>query len=73
MDSKLLSPLAGKSEVDRLPVIATTPNVDQLLGVLELTRTTVQEVSAAIYDTICDWAIADKVEAFVFDTTVSNT
>lgn len=63
-DWKLPSALTGKSQVDCLPFIATAPYVDQLFGVAELTITTGQEVSAAVYYTICDWTIAFKVEAF---------
>jgi len=35
-DSKLLPGLTGNDTVDRLPVIITAPNVEQLLGVPQL-------------------------------------
>lgn len=33
-DSKILTDITGKSNIDWLPVIATAPNIEQLLGVL---------------------------------------
>lgn len=72
-DSKLLSDLTGKKIVDRLPVIVTAPNIEQLLGVPELSAGTGYEISSAIYDTLEDWSLLEKVKAFVFDTTASNT
>jgi hypothetical protein len=72
-DSKLLPDITGKTEVDRLPIIATGPDTVQLLGVPELSAGTGYEVSSAVYDTLEDWSLLHKVQAFVFDTTASNT
>lgn len=72
-DSKLLPDITGHLKVDRLPVIVTAPNVEQLLGVPKLDSGTGYETSSAIYDTLKEWSLLDKVQAFVFDTTSSNT
>lgn len=72
-DSKLLPDITGHLKVDRLPVIVTAPNVEQLLGVPKLDSGTGYETSSAIYDTLKEWSLLDKVQAFVFDTTASNT
>jgi len=72
-DSKLLPDITGKTKVDRLPIIATGPDTVQLLGVPELSAGTGYEVSSAVYDTLEDWSLLHKVQAFVFDTTASNT
>lgn len=72
-DSKILLDITGKTKVDRLPIIATAPNTEQLLGVPELSAGTGYEVSSAVYDTLEDWLLLDSVQAFVFDTTASNT
>jgi len=61
----------GKKIVDRLPVIA--PNIEQLLGVPELSSGTGREISSAVYDTLHEWSLLDIVQAVVFDTTASNT
>jgi len=72
-DSKMLPDFTGKETVDRLPVIATGFKVEQLLGVPELTSGTGLEISSAVYDTLQEWSLQDTVQAFVFDTTASNT
>lgn len=60
-------------KVDRLPVIVTAPNVEQLLGVPILDSGTGYETSSAIYDTLEEWSLLDKVQAYMSDTTASNT
>lgn len=72
-DSKILPDITGKKKVDRLPVIATAPNVEQLLGVPELSSGTGREMASAVYDTLQEWSLLDIVQAIVFDTTASNT
>lgn len=72
-DSKILPDITGKLKVDRLPIVDTGPNVEQLLGVPELTSVTGFEVSSAVYDTLHEWSLLEKVQAFFFDTTSSNT
>lgn len=59
--------------MDRLPVVATAPGVEQLLGVPELTSSTASEVSSAVYETLQDWTLLDKIHAFVVDKTASTT
>lgn len=51
-DSKLLPDINGHLKVNRLPVINTAPNVEQLLGVPRLDSGTGYETSSAIYDTL---------------------
>ncbi|XP_025405983.1 uncharacterized protein LOC112680175 [Sipha flava] len=50
-DSKILPNLIGTENVDRLPVIITAPNVEQLLGIPHLSSGTGKEISSAVYDT----------------------
>lgn len=72
-DSKILSALAGKNNVNRLPIIATAMNVEQLLEVPQMPSGTGYEISFDIFDTFQRWLLLDKVQAFVFNTTASNT
>jgi len=72
-DSKILPNLIGTENVDRLAVIITAPNVEQVLGVPHLSSGTGKEISSALYDTLNDWNMLEKVQAFVFDTTASNS
>lgn len=72
-DSKILTDITGKSNIDRLPVVATDPGIEQLLGVPSLTSCTGSEVSSAVYDILLEWSLEDKIQAMVVDTTASNT
>jgi len=72
-DSKILPDITGKANVDRLPVVATAPGLEQLLGVPALSSGIGLEISSAVYDNLQDWALLDKIQAFVIDTTASNT
>jgi hypothetical protein len=49
-DSKILRALIGKKNVDRLPIVATAPNIEQLLGIPQIPSGTGFEVSSAIFD-----------------------
>jgi len=71
-DFKLLPDITGHFKVDRLPVIVTAPNVEKLLGVPKLDSGTGYETSSE-YDILEEWCLLEKIQAFVFDTTASNT
>ena len=60
-DSKLLPDITGNKSVDRLPVIATGLNMEQLLGVPELLSATGNEVASAVYDTLQEWQLLNSV------------
>lgn len=72
-DSKLLPDMKQKCNVDRLAVAATGPSFEQLLGAPQIVSSTGTEMSSAVFDTLQDWGLLQKVEAFSFDTTASNT
>jgi len=71
-DTKLLHDITGRP-VERLSIIGTSTNIEQLLGVPEIPAATGNEVASAIYDTLEDWNLIENVQAFSFDTTASNT
>lgn len=72
-DSKLLPNIISKENVDRLPIIISSSNVEKLLGVPALASDTGKEISSAVYNLLLDWVLIVKVQAFVFDTTSSNS
>lgn len=72
-DSNILPDITGRANVDRLPVVATAPGLEQLLGVPALSSGTGLDISSAVYDNLQYWALLDKIQAFVVDTTTSNT
>lgn len=71
-DSKLLTTLTEKNE-DRLAIIATAPGLEQILDMPDIPSGTGLEMSSAVYDALEKQNILSRTEAFVFDTTSSNT
>lgn len=69
----MLPDVTGNRNVDRLPIIITSSNTEQLLGVPQLPSSTGLEVSSAVFVALQEWSLADKVQGVVFDTTASNT
>ncbi|KAL4085397.1 hypothetical protein QTP88_027256 [Uroleucon formosanum] len=49
------------------------PNGEQLLGVPKIKSGTGSKMSSAVYNYLEKWSLLDKLKAFVFDTTASNT
>ncbi|GBM56885.1 hypothetical protein AVEN_227383-1 [Araneus ventricosus] len=72
-DGKLLQNLTGKEKVDRFPVIVSGKSVHQLLTVAKLASGTGEKQAIAVYATLQDWGLADKVSAMCIDTTSVNT
>ena len=72
-DGKLLPDLLGQEKVDRLPVLVTGTDTEQLLGVPKLTSGTGKAQAAAALSCLNDWNICDNVKGICFDTTASNT
>ncbi|KAF2891613.1 hypothetical protein ILUMI_14560 [Ignelater luminosus] len=72
-DTKLLPSVTGIEKQDRLPVIVKTLLTEQLLGVPLIPSSSDKEISNAVFNTLEKWGLVDQVQAFVFDTTSSNT
>lgn len=71
-DTKLLPTLTGKPE-DRLSIVATAPQLEQILNMPDIPSGTGLEIASAVYDTLEENEALEKTEAFVFDTAASNT
>ena len=72
-DGKLLPDITGKQKVDRLPVIVSGVETEQLLGVPKITSGTGEAQAAAVVRCIDDWNVRDIIRGLCFDTTASNT
>ncbi len=72
-DGKLLPDLTGNKTVDRLPVIISHTNGEQLLGVPKIARSSGIEMAEAIYENLVDWRATKDVVAACFDTTYANS
>lgn len=72
-DGKLLCDLTGNETVDRIAVVCTQESGALLLGVPKIERGTGENMAAAAYKLIVDYAIENNVVAMSFDTTAPNT
>jgi hypothetical protein len=72
-DSKILPDITGRETVDRLPVLLSGFNTDQLLGVPKLPSATGEAVSNAVVKTLQEWGVQHRTKSMCFDTTASNT
>jgi hypothetical protein len=54
-------------------VIITALNVEQLLGVSQLSSGSGNEICSAVYNTLNDWCLLDQIKDFVFDIIASNS
>lgn len=73
-DGKLLPNVHVKNTtVDRLPIIVTSKNIEQIIGVPILQRSTGEEQATAVYNALNDWGLLDVVQGLCCDTTSSNT
>ena len=59
--------------VERLPIIVTTKNIEQIIGVSILQRSTGEEQATAVYNALDEWGLLDVVQGLCCDTTSSNT
>lgn len=72
-DGKLLPNLLQKENVERLAILVSSGDEQQLLGVPVLVDGTGVAQSEAICETLNEWGVSEKIEAICFDTTPANT
>lgn len=72
-DGKLLPEMTGSAKVERLPVLVTSVDCEQILGVLKLSDLCALGQSEVIFKLLEDWNLQDGVGALCFDTTSVNT
>ena len=72
-DGKMLPDLTGSELVDRLPILVSGCDTEQLLGVPKLPNATGEAISHAVVTMLQEWKIQDQVKAMSFDTTAANT
>ncbi|BES92280.1 Hypothetical protein NTJ_05089 [Nesidiocoris tenuis] len=69
----MLEDITGHETVDRLPILASGNNVDQLLAVPKLASGTGESIASAVFETLLQWDLLSKARGMSFDTTSSNT
>jgi hypothetical protein len=58
---------------DRLPILVTGFEIEQLLAVAVLESGTGEQMAAASFDSTESWGVTQNIVALSFDTTSSNT
>lgn len=73
-DGKLLPALNVRdSKEERLPIVVTFGDMEQLISVPKLQNSTGKEQALAVYNALKDWSLEHMVQFLCFDTTASNT
>ncbi|KAG5881633.1 hypothetical protein JTB14_033420 [Gonioctena quinquepunctata] len=72
-DGNMLPDITGRDKVDKLSMISSGVNTQQLLGVPKLERGTGLNQATVIKDTINEWNVSDRIKAMCFDTCAANT
>lgn len=72
-DGKLLPDDNESKKVERLPIVVSGENTEQLLGAPKLQSGTAINQVTAIVDVLNDWELTNRVEAICFDRTSVNT
>uniref|UniRef100_A0A8D8UVV6 Uncharacterized protein n=2 Tax=Cacopsylla melanoneura TaxID=428564 RepID=A0A8D8UVV6_9HEMI len=71
-DGKLLPDITGKKMTERLPIIISSGDVEQILHVPELPDSTGREQAKAVFQALINWDLTDATVALCCDTTASN-
>lgn len=73
-DGKMLPALdTCKSKEERLPIVISYDDKEQLIAVPKLENSSGKEQAEAVWNAIIDWDLQDRVQIFCCDTTASNT
>lgn len=72
-DGKQLAQEGSSKKIERLPIVVSGLNSDQLLGVPMLEGGTGDKQAQTIEETLLEWNLSDRIRAMCFDTTAVNT
>lgn len=72
-DGKILPEIIGSEKIDRLPIVVSGGGQEKLLAVPKLASGTGENSAKAIFTTLQEWNIVDKVQGMCFDTTSVNS
>ncbi|CAH0389126.1 unnamed protein product [Bemisia tabaci] len=71
-DGKLMKQLLGPDKCDRLAIIITSGDIEQILSIPEVLSSTGRDQADAIFEHLVDWNLDGKFQALCCDTTNSN-
>lgn len=70
-DGKLLPEITNGEKVDRLPIIVSQRDTEQLLSVPKLSNGCGDQIAAVVSEQIQKWQLTEKIQAVCFDTTAA--
>uniref|UniRef100_A0ABD2W5V6 Uncharacterized protein n=1 Tax=Trichogramma kaykai TaxID=54128 RepID=A0ABD2W5V6_9HYME len=71
-DGKLMMDVYEHEMKDNLPVVITSGEIEQIVGVPRLDDSTGRSQAEAIYEVLADWGLLDSIKAICCDTTGTN-
>lgn len=72
-DGKMVADGPGQELAERLPILVSGEGVSKLLNAPKLPSSKGAAMADAVFATLQDWGLADRVVGMAFDTTASNT
>lgn len=72
-DGKLLPAVLKTEQKERIAVLISYGETEQLLGVPVADTSTGEEQALAVYECLEEWGVSHTIKAMCFDTTASNT
>lgn len=72
-DGKILKDIIGTQTVDRLPIVLSIADVQQLIGVPKMNKNHAETQTSAIIATLDQGQVRSHIKAMCFDTTSVNT
>lgn len=72
-DGKIVETLTENEHVDRIAILVTGMEANQLLGAPAMVSSTGRAISEVVIQHLDDWSITNNVKAMSFDTTAANS
>lgn len=72
-DGKILQDITGDDKVDRLAIVLSNDEIDQVVGVPKMDNGTGLCIATTIFEILRARGLLEQIEALIFDTTASNT
>ncbi|KAK3929815.1 50S ribosomal protein L7Ae [Frankliniella fusca] len=72
-DGKLLKNTATDEKQERLAILVSSGDTEQLLGVPTISRSSGEAQASAVVEALSEWGLADDIYGGCFDTTSSNS
>lgn len=72
-DGIILPALNSYQKIDRIAIVVSSVNIEQLIAIPAIVRGTGQNICDVIVSTLKEWKLEDQISCLSFDTTSTNT